>query len=212
MPENFFVEQPAVLANLQTSLIATIPIFMLHSPDRGAFGAHFETVELPMIKVVEFDGTKCKDGVLVIANIIEKRVQNALIKEDALPRLIDKTGGLLRDVFEVLVVAAGVAQSQSERKKQAAVITKDNVRYALNRLRREYAQSLSSINLPEEWQQAVKVDDLYKRIGELKGKSHKNVRSEPVTMVLLQARALMEYNGEGWYSIHPLVRELVETD
>lgn len=30
-------------------------------------------------------------------------------------------------------------------------------------------------------------------------------------MVLMQARALVEYNGEGWFSVHPPVRELLET-
>ena len=51
---------------------------------------------------------------------------------------------------------------------------------------------------------------LQNRLGELKKKSHRNIKSEPVTMLLLQTRALMEYNGEGWYSVHPLVCELLE--
>ena len=30
-------------------------------------------------------------------------------------------------------------------------------------------------------------------------------------MVLLKARAIMEYNGEGWFALHPLVVELLDS-
>lgn len=34
--------------------------------------------------------------------------------------------------------------------------------------------------------------------------------SEPAVMVLLQAKAILEYNGEGWFAVHPLVKELLK--
>lgn len=156
-----FVEQPATLADLRTSLIATVPIFLLHSPDSGAFDAHFETMTLPMIKVVEFDGSAYGEGRAIIMEIIKKRVDADLIEKDAFNLIIKMTAGLLRDVFEVLDVAASAAESQSGRQLQQPVITKENVRYALNRLRRKYAQSISVINLPDEWRKSITVDDLY---------------------------------------------------
>ena len=54
--------------------------------------------------------------------------------------------------------------------------------------------------------------ELYERLTELSQKPRRNVVSEPVTMLLLQSRALVEYNGEGWFRVHPLVRELISTD
>jgi hypothetical protein len=206
-----FVEQPSVFAGLRTSLIATVPIFLLHSPDRGVFDAHFNTYELPMIKVFEFDGSPCGEGRRIIEEIIRKRIDPALIKKDALPLILGKTAGLLRDVFRVLDTATTAAQSLHEKENQDAAITVENVRYALNRLRKEYANSISVLNLPDEWKQTVTTEGLYERLRELAQQSHKNIVSDPVTMILLKAQAVVEYNGEGWYSVHPLVRELLET-
>lgn len=31
-------------------------------------------------------------------------------------------------------------------------------------------------------------------------------------MVLLQSKAVIEYNGEQWFDVHPLVKELLELD
>jgi hypothetical protein len=168
-----FIEQPRVLADLGTNLICTIPIFLLHSPDRSeTLDPLFEHMVLPMPKVVEFNGTPCSKGRQTIKQIIERRMDMALIEEDALELLIEKTGGVLRDVFEVLIVAAEAAESMHERKRQPEPrITEQNIRYGLNRRKSEYARSISSIHLPPEWK--VSNDDLYKRLRELAPRHHR---------------------------------------
>ena len=204
-----FLEQPAVLGELDSSMICTVPIFLLHSPDRAALEQHFAIVELPMLKVHDFDGSPCDQGQEAIRQIVAKRVADGIIRPEALALLIEKTGGVLRDVFEVLVVAAGAAESLADQGKQDATIGEDNVRYGLNRRKTEYARAITTIDLPKDWGLTTK--DLYNKLRELKGGPVRILPSEPATMVLLKARAVIEYDGTGWFAVHPLVVELLDS-
>ncbi len=203
-----FIEQPRVLADLGTNLICTIPIFLLHSPDREALEPLFDDMVLPMPKVFEFDRRPCEKGRAVIRQIIERRMSIDLIEDEALTQLIEMTGGVLRDVFEVLVIAAEAAESMHERKRQPEPrINAQNIRYGLNRRKSEYARSISTINLPSEWK--LKNDDLYARLKELAKKPLRILPTDHCAMVLLQSKAVIEYNGEQWFDVHPLVKELL---
>jgi len=204
-----FLEQPALLADLDCNIICTVPIFLLHSPDRPVLEQHFHIHELPMLKVTEFDGNPCTKGRETIQAIIDRRVDGKLVEEGALDLLLEKSGGVLRDVFEVLSVAAGAAESLATRKKQKPVITEENVRYGLNRRKTEYARAITTIDLPADIK--VTTDDLYAKLRELKRRAVRLLPSEYVTMVLLKSRAVMEYNGEGWFAVHPLVVELLDS-
>jgi len=203
-----FQEQPAVLAGLDASLICTVPIFLHHSPSRAAYEQYFEPIVLPMLKVSEFDGSSCEEGREQIRRIVRKRVADSLIEADALDGLIGSSGGVLRDVFEVLIVAAEAAENLRERGSQDPVITSDNIRYGLNRRKNEYARAISVLDLPKEWDLSVK--DLYRRLRELARGPVRVLPPDPAAMVLLKARAVLEYNGEQWFRVHPLVEELLK--
>lgn len=204
-----FIEQAPVLAELRAPLIATIPIFLLHSPDRGPLDQHFESFVLPMPKVTEFDGSACAEGRGVLREIVLRRLDPALVEATALETALAMCGGVLRDLFEVLVVAAEAADSLHVAGRQAqARIEADNVRYALNRRKSEYARSISTVNLPSEWH--LTNEDLYARLKQLAGRPTRTLPVDHASMVLLQAKAVLEYNGEQWFGVHPLVAELVQ--
>jgi hypothetical protein len=205
-----FVDQPTILADLQTNLVATIPIFLLHSPDADRFRCLFETIVLPMVKIHEVDQSPYQAGLEVLRDVIGRRVKDGLIAEDAMKLLLEKTGGVLRDIFEVIVHASHVAESQFELQKQPlALITSENIRYALNRRKSEYARAISVINLPTEWKLTSEL--LWSRLKALSEKPRPQLDGDYDDMVLLQAKAVLEYNGEQWFAVHPLVKELVES-
>jgi hypothetical protein len=145
----------------------------------------------------------------LIEEIVFRRVAGNLLEPDALDLLVDKCGGVLRDVFEVLLIAAETAHSLHQREKQPrAAINADNVRYALNRRKGEYARAISVIGLEPEWK--VTIADLYARLRDLQDLPQRVMPSDYASMVLLQSGAIVEYNnGEQWFALHPLVRELV---
>jgi len=206
--KRIFLEQPAVLAELHTCMVCTVPIFLHHSPDRGALEQHFECIDLPMLKVREFDETSCDSGREVIRQIVGRRMDLSLIEDEALELLITMSGGVLRDIFEVLVVAGEAAESLADADRQEPVITTENVRYGLNRRKNEYARAISVLDLPAEWN--LTSEDLYGKLRDIRQRPVRTLPSEPATMVLLKARAILEYNGEAWFCIHPLVEELLD--
>ena len=142
----------------------------------------------------------------MITEILDQRVDLAqCIDTDALELAIAKTGGVLRHLFTVLqqaTTAASQSAVQSER------IAKAHVRYGLNRLKGDLLRRIGVMGLPEDFE-GITTAQLYERLDELTGQPQR-VTSDRINLLLLQAHALIEYNGDQWHRVHPLVAEHVE--
>jgi len=196
-----FIENVNLLTGIVATIIYTIPIFTFHSPEAGILRNKFgDCISLPMIKVLESDGSPA-GGYDKVREIVRRRIPETILTEAALKLLIEKTGGVLQHVFEVLHTAASMSDAVEP-------LSEANIRYGLQRKRREF---FSEITIPyggvpgEE----VKVQNLYDRLVEyarVQLDGGKNPpRSDAVNQLLLKCCALVEYNGEGWFGVHPLV-------
>ena len=202
-----FIRNAQLLAGIKANIIYTIPLFTFYCPSASVLRAQFDhAFSLPMVKVIQPEGGRAP-GFETVRKLVLKRLEERLIAKDALDLLIEKTGGVLRHVFEVLNT---VSLMTSLREPP---ILKEHVEYALKRLRGEMA---TQIALPPEKIEGVEsVKQLYDWLFEA-AKSQRAGRpkprsSEPVVQVLLQSCALVEYNGSGWLGVHPLAQEyLVE--
>lgn len=197
-----FVRNTNLLTTLATDIIYTIPIYLVHSPDLGVFKPHFDAViGLPMIKVSD-PNTPHLPGRALIKTIIKARVEDGLIQEDAMALLIEKTGGVLRHVFEVLNTVSTMAHI-------TAPVSEDAIRYGLNQLRKTCWQQIA---LPVNNTGDIKsVDELYTRLQEYAVQQQQGIKPlpkpDPINQLLLKTCALIEYNGDGWFGVHPLVVE-----
>ncbi len=201
-----FVENAALLAGVTTNIIYTVPVFLFHSPDVGQFRPHFEEVfALPMIKVNQPGRDAPTPGFDIVKRIVWERVDESLIRDDALDLLVEKTGGVLQHVFQVLDVAATISEAQPP-------LTVDHIRYGLQQLAKEF---WSQISLPHDAAQISdcprSVDDLYARLAEC-ARNQRSGRPLPcvadaTNQILLRSCALVEYNGEGWLGVHPVVQD-----
>lgn len=208
--DDIFVENPAALANLPTKAIFTAPIFLLCNPRAVALESHFVVVTLPMIKVEDPKGKRDTHGWKVIEKILAQRVDlKEWVDRKALMLAITKTGGVLRHLFLVLQQAATSAgQAVRRGKRQQKRITESDVRYGLNRLKSDLLRRIGVMGLPKEFE-GITTEHLYQRLEELAGKPQR-VASDKVNLLLLQAHALIEYNGDQWHRVHPLVAEHIE--
>lgn len=199
-----FVNNNNLLTGIRTNIIFTIPIFLFHSPEANSFRHNFDKViRLPMIKVSEPDGNRAS-GFDTVKKIIFERIEEKMITQDALNLLIEKTGGVLRQVFEVLDTAAGMTDAKIP-------LEKEHIRYGLNQLSYTFRQQIS---VPRSETQNISDTDLYDTLEEyakkqIKGGAPKLVDNR-ITQILLMSCALVEYNGEGWIGVHPLVKEILE--
>ena len=198
-----FVENVSLLSSLTTNIIYTIPIWLFHSPDAEAFTAQFdETVTQPMLKVAEADG-ETTDGFQVVRDIVLSRLDESVIEDQALDLLVQKTAGVLRHAFQVLHTAATMSDADIP-------LTEHHIEYGLGKLRTEMARQITLPRDGKDWGDLT-VGGLLDRLAEYARKQNQGepipIMSDPVNQILLQSCALVEYNGEGWLGVHPLIVE-----
>lgn len=209
--ERLFFDEPGPLADLPCKAIYTLPIFLTCSPRIQALDARYRLHTLPMIKVVGLDGHRDDAGFGTMRQLVGQRLDLDLVDPEALDEAIFKTGGVLRDIFAVLTSASSVArQALARDADRARRITLADVRYGLNRRKSALLRGISVAGLPKEYGQ-VSVDQLYERLRLYGDQPIRNAKSDPINLALMQAHALLEYNGERWYRVHPLVFEQVGT-
>ncbi|MGE0086754.1 MAG: hypothetical protein AB7S75_20300 [Desulfococcaceae bacterium] len=201
-----FVQNTNLLTGLRTCIIYTIPIFLFHSPEVNAFKHHFDdTINLPMIKVMEPPEKKA-DGFEIVREMILNRIQGNLIEPDALQLLIQKTGGVLRHIFDVLHEAAVMTTAKIP-------LTRDHIQYGLNQLRRELSLQIA---LPYEPLPGgpQSVEQLHERLVECAKKQRLGEKpgliADAINQILIKSCAMVEYNGERWIGVHPLVIEYLK--
>jgi hypothetical protein len=196
--QQMFVNHSALLSDLHAPIIYTVPLFLIHSPDRVRLESYFDTLTLPMIKTFTTTGKAHESGRQVLRDIVYSRISSSLIDSDALNDAITKTGGILRDLLRVIQNASQIARYADERQ-----ITVGAVRSSLNRLKTFYSNSVYGRG-------DVSTEDLYKKMVDVFHARHGRVPLDERLRLLLYAQAVIEYNGHGWYKLHPLMEEVLK--
>jgi hypothetical protein len=207
--DELFIQNPTPLACLSCKAVYTLPIWLLYSPKGSMLRNSFPVVTLPMIKVQEKDGNRCKQGMEAVREILSRRFDvDGLVDEDALDLAIEKTGGVLRHLFEVLITAALVASGKvkrGERTGENAKLQKQDVEYGLRRLQYMLLNQRGTVGLPEEYRE-ISTETIDLRLKKLVGKAER-LAPDNINLLLIRAETLIEYNNEGWCRLHPLVEE-----
>jgi hypothetical protein len=202
-----FFLRPTMLTGLDASIVYTIPIFTFHSPEAGLLRTQFHrVVSLPMIKVAGPRGERA-EGYRVVREIIGRRLGPSALTAEALDLLIEKTGGVLQHAFEVIVGATLLRDAP-------VPLGREQIRYSLQRRKSEF---LTEITLPYNEVDGLKDrKQLFDRLRECLGSQRAGTPSRPtgegIDQVLLKSCALVEYNGECWLGVHPLVQDLLDED
>ncbi len=201
-----YVENIHLLTGIQANIIYSISVFLFHSPDASAFKPCFDKiVSLPTIKIAEPNGERVL-GFNVVKEIILKRVDEEIIESEALDLLIEKTGGVLRHVFQVLATVADMSSAEIP-------LNTEHIQYGLSQLKKDF---WNQVTLPYDPipNGPKTVDELYDRLAEYARNQLKDQKTKPksdsINQLLLKSCALVEYNGDGWLGVHPLVIENLE--
>lgn len=162
---------------------------MVYTPEYSMIRDDFANCVLfSMIKVSEKNGDPYQAGIDILKQIVHKRMDAALIEDEALEYMIHKTGGAIRDLFELL--------------KQAAY-------YRLGNPQNESPISIGDAKIVETGLKAT-----YERFitSEAHIKKLQQIYKEPIPKYadevlsdLLRTLAVIEYNGDRWCGVHPLL-------
>ncbi len=191
---DLFLNHSDVLTDLKVHIIYTFPIFLNYSIEFNEIRGVFDKTELlSMIKVNNVDGGIFETGRNTIRQVIERRASSTLFEPDALDFIIEKSGGALRDVFEMIVNAVLLAQS---REDSISKIDIESARQAYVELRSNFERIIFRKHI-----------DVLKKV--YSNNQEENLSDENM-MEMLSCAAIIEYNGERWCALHPAVSDMLE--
>ncbi len=185
---HLFVEHRKTLLALHLKMIFSFPIYMAYTAEFGMINDDFDKdVLYSMIKVNNSDRSENEEGIAVLKEIVYKRMKEKLVAEDALKYMILKSGGAIRDLFSMLTNCAILELSKTEPQQ----ISMEDATVAAMRLKSTYERFITS---PEQ----------FERLIEIYNDPHPE-NTDEVLSELLKTLAVIEYNGERWCGVHPVL-------
>ena len=189
-----FYTKTKALCDFSFPVVYTFPIALSYLTDFGNIDNIFETPVFPMIKLETIDGNKYEEGYKTIHKILEKRTNLDLFEKDVENYLIQKTGGSLRDLFTAIINAARIA-----RRNEKQTIGKKEAETALKKIKSERTKRFDA-----------KDHDFLANIYQGKEKGKRTIEDTAKLTKMLLAGVVLEYNGERWCNLHPLVTDYLK--
>ncbi len=202
-----FIDDANLLTSISGDIIYTIPLSTCYSPDSAVLDSKFsQKFSLPMIKVANSQGQISQEGFDKVKEIIRKRISEDQLTEAAADLLIEKTGGVLQHVFEVINTAAFMTDA-------TVPLEKRHIEYGLQRKKREMQGDITIPVGGISDSSSSTVSDLFDRLAkhlrEQRNGREVMLPNDQTSQVLLKTCALVEYNGKSWHGVHPLVQEIL---
>ncbi len=186
-----FYNYAALLSGMNFPVIYTFPISLSYDARFSAMESYFVTKTLPMIKIQKIEGGDFDDGIDVIEEIVAKRAKLDLFEKDVLKKLIQSTGGSLRDLFAVIFASAKRAV-----RRESETISMEDAGRALEELK-------SSLTRRIEKKDYGFLENIYQG-------NKEQIEDKEMLLKMLQASVVLEYNGKRWHNVHPLVIQFLK--
>ena len=129
-----------------------------------------------------------------------QRAVPSLFAENVIESLIERCGGVLHDLFKMIVIA-GLAAVQ----KGVVQINNEFADYAFEQLKIRYRGMLT-----DEDKTGITTEMLYDKLVEVNRSETKVFTIDSVLMQLMGSLAVLEYNGEQWFDVHPAVKSILK--
>lgn len=186
-----FYNYAAILSGMRFPVIYTFPIGLSYDARFSAMESYFVTKTLPMIKIETIDSHPFTEGIEIIEKIVEKRAKLNLFEKDVLNKLIQYTGGSLRDLFHAINSSAKRAN-----RRDSDTISMEDAKRALEELKTSLTRRIEEKN--------------YQFLLNIHRGNKELIEDKEMLLKMLQASVVLEYNGKRWHNVHPLVVKFLE--
>jgi hypothetical protein len=200
--QELFIQYGNVFQDLRVNMIFTIPVWLAYSSEANRLP--FERHMIHDTPVYDRKHNPYENGRAAVQTVLEARVSPALFAEGQMTRLIVASGGNLRDLFALVLDAGEGARLGNPAAK---VIGPDDARLAINKMRRDYRMRLGQS--PYDVNQIPYAEKLARLLAVYRGIPDNEI-PDPALYSLLRGRAVEEFNGDGWYGLHPLVVDILK--
>jgi hypothetical protein len=200
--QELFIQYGTVFQDLRVNMIFTIPVWLAYSPEANRLP--FERHMIHDTPVYDRKHGSHESGRAAVQAVLEARVSPTLFAEGQMTRLIVASGGNLRDLFALILDAGEGART---RNPAATLIGPDDAKAAINKMRREYRMKLGQS--PYDAHPIPYSEKLVRLLAVYGGTPDSDI-PDPVLYSLLRGRAIQEFNGDGWFGVHPLVVDILK--
>lgn len=191
--EDLFLKRKNILTAFEIHVVYTFPIFLHYSEKFNEIESAFDHYELlSMIKVKQVTGEPYQKGHEIIRKVVQKRADLNLFEPEALDYCIQKSGGSLRHLFEILQNAV---LDIRVRNRDAQKLDNQAVENAYKKLRSYFERTITRDHLA-----------ILKSVYE---SSDKKPTADDALKELLNCMAVIEYNGDRWCDLHPAVVDIL---
>lgn len=186
-----FVKYRKVIFSIKARMILTFPIYMAYDTQYNMIKEDVDMCQmLSIIKVRDRNRREFRQGIDTLKNIVEKRADLNLFGENALDYVIMKSGGAIRDLFQMIRDAA-----YESLVAEHAQITIEDVTIAYKKLKSEYERLIRNES------DVDKLAYIYN--------DPRPLTTDETVMSLLLRGLILEYNGERWCGVHPAVEDFL---
>jgi hypothetical protein len=210
--EDFYLNYANVLKELDAHVIFTIPVSLGYSTRAAQLPVpSHQVVNVPDTVVFRVDHTPCQAAREALRAVLEARVSPERFASGQLERLIVASGGNQRDLFGLVSAAADNALVRGE--PPGGQIREQDARPAIVGLRTDYerrlGESIFDLEMTADKKESISYERKAERLVRIYNREPKASIPDPVLYSLLRARAVQEGNGERWFSVHPLVVDIL---
>ena len=190
--KKIFFNETHLLTMPEAKIVFTFPIFAYYSAAFVHISDKFSQEFIQLVNLCDFDGNFQKDSYSVLKKLIHKRINHSIISEKALNELIEKSGGLLRDLVKFMQDACKIAID-----KRLMIINSDVAKKVIREKINEY----------------YRLFDFTKRendLLEIMETQQRDSISKDVLVFFLRYLFVLKYGNQGdvtWYDAHPCLKE-----
>ena len=204
--EGLFLTYGNVFKELRTHLIFTIPITLGYSQQSERLPLPKDRrFAIPDSPVFRADHTVHVEGREAIRSVLEARLVPELFEEGQMMKAIVASGGNLRDLFSLVSQAADNAIL---RPAANGKIDSSDMDSAIDSLRLDYTRKLGESPYDRE---SIPYEKKAERLLAIYNSTPNPIILDAAAYALLRTRAVQEFNGKGWFGVHPLVVDILKS-
>jgi hypothetical protein len=184
-----FFDHPQSLTAFKAITIYAFPVALRYDAQFIDLDRYFKSFRMPNLALVHKDGKINRHSWRVLSEVINRRLDPALIAPKARQTIIRASGGIMRLLISLMQSAATNAQARGAQRIETV-----DAMAAITDLRKDFIAALRSEDYPIL---AARYRD-------------KQLSNDDALQPLLQMRALLEYENDSiWCDVHPIILPLL---
>jgi hypothetical protein len=195
----FYLENSSFIRDFRCKMVMTMPVELIFHPDFAIIQNVFGEAEvLPMIKIKDKDGNAYQPGIDCLTKILERRLDLSLFENQCYKEAIKYSGGAIRELFQIIQRAAIIEESE--------IIADASMQKSIDHHKDIFASRIQE----RDDEIKIKFREYLEVLIDIYDGNKTSPEKNLALLDLLRTRAVMKYDGEGFYDTHPLLDNFIK--